>query len=44
MGSVWGDIQELSELSLEDTVGDEFSLLGDLGRSGHFVLMDEGGG
>jgi len=35
------DLQELSKLGLEDTVGDELSLFRDLGRSRHDVLMDE---
>lgn len=35
------DLQELSKLGLEDTVGDELSLLRDLSRSRHDVLMDE---
>ena len=34
------DLQELSKLGLEDTVGDELSLLRDLSRSRHDVLMD----
>jgi len=33
--------QELAKLSLEDTVSDELSLLGDLGRSGHFLRDKE---
>jgi hypothetical protein len=31
------DLQELSKLGLEDTVGDELSLLRDLSRGRHYV-------
>ena len=34
--------QELSELGLEDTVGDKLSLLGDLRGGGHFEVMKKG--
>ena len=33
------NLQELAQLGLEDTVGDELSLLGDLSSRGHFCLM-----